>query len=264
MFLQPDWWEVMQAGVGTNRYNYSFGGPVNGIDPSGHISVWDAFKLSKHAYEPTRKTPTGFEKVSASGLKSLGLSDAKFSDKRSGLDATLYRNTRDGEYTLAFAGTTGSLIGPDWRNNATQPVGFSKAYRQAAKLAGQVSRAVSKVDGDLSFVGHSQGGGEAAMSVIHMSNPEHREAVTFNAAGVGWPNHALAAVGTNWFNDWSVDNYYVVLDPLSIFNDVFFVPNALGEQHALGVLYSSLNPIHYHSIEAVEEGLLYAGIFGDE
>jgi hypothetical protein len=36
MFLQPDWWGVMQAGVGTNHYSYSFGDPVNGIDPSGH------------------------------------------------------------------------------------------------------------------------------------------------------------------------------------------------------------------------------------
>jgi RHS repeat-associated protein len=36
MFLQPDWWEVVRAGVGTNRYSYSFGDPVNGIDPSGH------------------------------------------------------------------------------------------------------------------------------------------------------------------------------------------------------------------------------------
>jgi RHS repeat-associated protein len=39
MFLQPDWWEVMQPGVGTNRYSYSFGDPVNGIDPSGHRTV---------------------------------------------------------------------------------------------------------------------------------------------------------------------------------------------------------------------------------
>ena len=25
MFIQPDWWEVMKEGVGTNRYSYSFG-----------------------------------------------------------------------------------------------------------------------------------------------------------------------------------------------------------------------------------------------
>ncbi len=36
MFIQPDWWEVMQHGVGTNRYSYSFNDPVNGKDPSGN------------------------------------------------------------------------------------------------------------------------------------------------------------------------------------------------------------------------------------
>lgn len=29
MFIQPDWWEVTKRGVGTNRYAYSFGDPVN-------------------------------------------------------------------------------------------------------------------------------------------------------------------------------------------------------------------------------------------
>lgn len=36
MFIQPDWWEVTQAGVGTTRYGYSFNDPVNGRDPTGH------------------------------------------------------------------------------------------------------------------------------------------------------------------------------------------------------------------------------------
>ena len=36
MFVQPDWWEVTQAGVGTNRYAYAFGDPVNGRDPGGN------------------------------------------------------------------------------------------------------------------------------------------------------------------------------------------------------------------------------------
>lgn len=45
MFLQPDWWEVMQAGVGTNRYSYSFNDPINNRDPSGngllgHVDKW--------------------------------------------------------------------------------------------------------------------------------------------------------------------------------------------------------------------------------
>jgi RHS repeat-associated protein len=41
LFLQPDWFEVTQAGVGTNRYSYSFNDPVNAMDPHGNC-VWDA------------------------------------------------------------------------------------------------------------------------------------------------------------------------------------------------------------------------------
>ena len=36
MFLQPDWFEVTAAGVGTNRYAYAGGDPVNGSDPGGN------------------------------------------------------------------------------------------------------------------------------------------------------------------------------------------------------------------------------------
>jgi len=36
MFLQPDWFEVTQPGVGRNRYSYSFNDPVNGRDPGGN------------------------------------------------------------------------------------------------------------------------------------------------------------------------------------------------------------------------------------
>jgi RHS repeat-associated protein len=37
MFLQPDWFEVLQPGVGTNRFSYSFNDPVNMSDPSGNF-----------------------------------------------------------------------------------------------------------------------------------------------------------------------------------------------------------------------------------
>jgi hypothetical protein len=39
MFIQPDWWEVTRAGVGTNRYGYSFGDPVNAADPGGNVCI---------------------------------------------------------------------------------------------------------------------------------------------------------------------------------------------------------------------------------
>ena len=38
MFIQPDWWEVTNPGVGTNRYRYSRNDPVNFFDKNGN---WD-------------------------------------------------------------------------------------------------------------------------------------------------------------------------------------------------------------------------------
>ena len=35
-FIQPDWFEVTEPGVGTNRYAYSFNDPVNLSDPNGN------------------------------------------------------------------------------------------------------------------------------------------------------------------------------------------------------------------------------------
>lgn len=45
MFIQPDWWEVMKAGVGTNRYGYTYGDSINQSDPGGHSwldRAWDS------------------------------------------------------------------------------------------------------------------------------------------------------------------------------------------------------------------------------
>ncbi len=38
MIVQPDWFEVTEPGVGTNRYSYSFNDPVNLVDPEGNIT----------------------------------------------------------------------------------------------------------------------------------------------------------------------------------------------------------------------------------
>jgi len=40
LFLQPDWFEVTQPGVGTNRYAYSFNDPINGMDPGGNVTTY--------------------------------------------------------------------------------------------------------------------------------------------------------------------------------------------------------------------------------
>ncbi|MEP2785052.1 MAG: hypothetical protein ABJO67_16025 [Pseudoruegeria sp.] len=39
MFIQPDWFDPTQPGVGTNRYSYCYNDPINCIDPSGNTAV---------------------------------------------------------------------------------------------------------------------------------------------------------------------------------------------------------------------------------
>ncbi|MBI4924142.1 MAG: hypothetical protein HY834_20595 [Devosia nanyangense] len=36
-FLQPDWWDASEPGVGTNRYAYAANDPINGSDRNGHL-----------------------------------------------------------------------------------------------------------------------------------------------------------------------------------------------------------------------------------
>ena len=38
-FLSPDWWDTTLPGVGTNRYAYAQGDPINKSDPNGHLNV---------------------------------------------------------------------------------------------------------------------------------------------------------------------------------------------------------------------------------
>jgi RHS repeat-associated protein len=53
LFLQPDWFEVTEPGVGTNRYSYSFNDPVNLSDPGGNAveTVWDVALIGYGAYQ---------------------------------------------------------------------------------------------------------------------------------------------------------------------------------------------------------------------
>jgi len=54
MFLQTDWWEVTEAGVGTNRYAYAFEDPINSKDVTGHWA-----NPSSEACGNCKKTPKG-------------------------------------------------------------------------------------------------------------------------------------------------------------------------------------------------------------
>lgn len=44
MFVQPDWLDPTEPGVGTNRYSYSFNDPINRSDPSGNRTFWEGVR----------------------------------------------------------------------------------------------------------------------------------------------------------------------------------------------------------------------------
>jgi RHS repeat-associated protein len=123
-----------------------------------------------------RAIPEGFDQVDAAGLKALGLDKAVFSDAASGFSASLYRNSATGAYVAAFRGTEADL--GDVAADLQQAYGLGSAqFDLATRLGAQLGTAL---DGNVSFTGHSLGGGLASAAALVANLP----AVTFNSAGL--------------------------------------------------------------------------------
>ena len=143
MFVQPDWWEVTQAGVGTNRYAYSFGDPVNGKDPGGHILGNDTKPEDMIGGPEWRKVhdPTDKQKEAMNDYEDA-IHDGRWERAFGGRkwDQDLYRTgqcddkCQDEAFdTLKSMATVGSLA-----VGVGEIAGFAQAVRSGAVLARSV------------------------------------------------------------------------------------------------------------------------------
>lgn len=152
----------------------------------------DLWALAHHSYGPDNdlyddpfmydeqpELPEGYEEVDPG---ELGIDPALLSEDH-GMQAEIYR-TPDGGYVVAYRG---SDEGIDWVTNGRQGLGFEDPqYEQAMQLASAVHEASG---GEVTFTGHSLGGGLAAAAAMATGQP----AVTFDAAGVHETTAARAA-----------------------------------------------------------------------
>ena len=126
--------------------------------------------------------PEGYTAPSAEEIAALGLDPTDFGPDSSP-QAYLVR-TPDGGYVVAFQG---SVEGEDWVTNGRQAFGHDDPqYQRAMELAVEVNEASG---GNVTFTGHSLGGGFAAAAAMATGQP----AVTFDASGVHDNTAAAAA-----------------------------------------------------------------------
>lgn len=166
-------------------------------------------QLSQAAYSDTSEVP-GWRRLNADELEAAGLDPKDFASSDSGFKAALFRNSDSGEFALAFTGTEQRDLRDwkDWGTNFNQGLGnLDPQYRQAVDLSIKVTDAV----GSTTMVGHSLGGGLAAMAAI----ASRSEATTFDAAGVHANNLHYATTATEAEERYLPNGLELVLDRLS-------------------------------------------------
>ncbi len=134
--------------------------------------------LAQDVYNDSATPPAGFRVASETELRALNLDPALL--QAGDFRARVYAEGSGGDtrYVVAMRGTRMESLA-DWTTNAQQAFGADSAHYRSALLIGErVGR--SDLAGQVSFTGHSLGGGLASAAAVASGRP----ADTFNAAGL--------------------------------------------------------------------------------
>lgn len=189
MWLSTDPLEGTYPNV--SSYCYTLGNPIYFLDPNGKRPTGnEAALMAKHVYKD--KEAKQIEKeLNAAGWYVSDISTAVRKDLNHtgffecGLQMEIYQkdNENGTEYVMAFAGTNSIT---DFIHDITQEIGLSSQYIHAFKNAQTFSDELGSLV-ELTFVGHSLGGGEAAGASMLTG----RCAITFNRASISDPTKII-------------------------------------------------------------------------
>jgi hypothetical protein len=220
---------------------------VRFIDPQGEApTVYEAALMANHIYNNQGEL-TGGWKVSERQIDNV-----KYNDVNSGFKSNLYeRKKEDGiiEYAYITAGTD-ITSSKDWNNNIEQLRGSSEQYQQSVENATAIAGNLG--DAELTFAGHSLGGGLAAANSLATG----KDAVTFNAAALSQATKEdlnLTNRSGSIFNvvvRGEILNYYqsmigMNLESTPYYLKAFYLPNPVGmaqrvHNHMMGVVIKKL------------------------
>ncbi len=126
--------------------------------------------------------PSSVYRLSSNEVGTLGLEPSLLSDVESGFFSAIYRDRVTGQIIVANRGTEFGLpgrAGADMLANALQAMGLnSNQYVRAINIADRLTR--RDPSANISFVGHSLGGGLASAQATVVNRP----GITYNAAGL--------------------------------------------------------------------------------
>ncbi len=228
-FTTPD--PLAHKYYGWNMYGYCVNNPVMMVDPDGkRPTVKEAAAMATHVYgdDDAKKVNLGNWRVSR---RNFGIKLTT----TNGLKSAVYEKVIKGKVTEYAYVTCGSTNVQDWIENYNQTKGCSKEYMESARNAKAISEQIGD-NTELTFIGHSQGGGEAALNSLVTSNDnaKGRRAITFNAAGLsGETKYNVGGLKTLLKSNRKIDAYIMITCPLNLYQNSIgtSLPHVDGNMH---------------------------------